>query len=133
MADEAQTLYERLGGRGRVEALAYRFYEVMEEREPELARMHRLDEQGRIASEPRERFALFLVGWLGGPAEYVTRHGHPRLRMRHGHVQVNEAMRDAWVRCMSEAMRLEGVEEESREYLEARFWQVADFMRNVPG
>lgn len=104
----------------------------MDRDEPALAQLHPLDADGKVARPARDRFAMFLVGWLGGPQDYVAAHGHPRLRMRHGRVKVDIAMRDAWVRCMKRAMEERGVDAEVRAYLEARFADVADFMRNVP-
>ncbi len=127
------TPYEMLGGTAAVLALAERFYDVMSEHEPALARLHPCTPDGKVAREPRDRFALFLVGWLGGPDDYVERHGHPRLRMRHARTQVNVAMRDAWLRCMQTAMTDRGVTGPVREFLDARFAEVADFMRNVDG
>jgi hemoglobin len=123
--------YALIGGREPILAMAERFYDLMEEREPELARLHELDESGRVARGPRERFGLFLVGWLGGPQEYMARHGHPRLRMRHARVPVDVAMRDAWVRCMLAAMESTPMPESLRSFLEVRFAEVADFLRNV--
>lgn len=123
--------YALIGGREAVLALAERFYDVMEEREPALAALHELDEEGRVARGPRERFGLFLVGWLGGPQEYMARHGHPRLRMRHARVPVDRAMRDAWVRSMLTAMESTPMPEELRRFLGVRFFEVADFLRNV--
>jgi len=76
---------------------------------------------------------MFLIGWLGGPDDYIRQHGHPRLRMRHAHVPVNIAMRDAWLRCMYTALDEHGVTGPLREFLDARFADVADFMRNVEG
>ena len=128
-----KTPYEQLGGRDAVLALAERFYDIMSDREPALARLHECTPDGRVARGPRDRFALFLVGWLGGPDDYVRAHGHPRLRMRHGRVAVDIAMRDAWVRCMAAAMDDCNVTGEVRTFLDARFAEVADFMRNTPG
>jgi hemoglobin len=122
-----------LGGAERVRALVERFYDVMSEREPALAKLHEHTPEGKVARGPRDRFALFLIGWLGGPDDYVEQYGHPRLRMRHGRVAVNIAMRDAWLRSMSAAMDGEGVTGEVRDFLETRFAEVADFLRNVPG
>jgi hemoglobin len=127
------TPFEQLGGADRIRALVERFYDVMSEREPALARLHRCDPDGKVDRGSRDRFALFLIGWLGGPQDYIEQHGHPRLRMRHGRVPVNIAMRDAWLRSMSAAMDAEGVTGELRAFLEDRFAQVADFMRNVEG
>lgn len=128
-----QTPFELLGGADKVRALAERFYEIMSDREPELARLHPCTPDGRVARVPRDRFALFLIGWLGGPDDYVEQFGHPRLRMRHARVPVDVAMRDAWMRCMLAAMDECGVAGPVREFLDARFAEVADFMRNVDG
>jgi hemoglobin len=125
--------YELLGGTEAVNALAECFYDIMSDREPALAKLHPCDPDGKVARVPRDRFALFLVGWLGGPDDYVERHGHPRLRMRHNRVAVNLEMRDAWLRCMQSAMDQRGIRGEVREFLDARFGEVADFMRNVEG
>lgn len=124
------TPYDRLG-HDTILALAERFYVHMDESEPALAQLHQLDAQGRVHPEMRARFALFLVGWLGGPQDYSARHGHPRLRMRHARVVVDEVMRDAWVRCMGLAMDDAGVDGELRTFLDQRFLEVADFLRNV--
>jgi hemoglobin len=96
--------FTRLGGEAAVRAIVERFYDGMERLEPELATLHERDAAGRVSRAARDRFALFLIGWLGGPQDYVARHGHPRLRMRHAHVRVDVAMRDAWLRCMSAAL-----------------------------
>jgi hemoglobin len=125
------TPYELIGGREPVLRLAARFYEVMERDEPALAAVHAQAPGGGIDPGVKERFGLFLVGWLGGPQDYMAQHGHPRLRMRHAHVPVNEAMRDAWVRCMRRAMDENGVRGPVRGYLDQRFAEVADFLRNT--
>jgi hemoglobin len=133
MDGEPVTPFEQLGGAERVRALVERFYDVMSEREPALARLHQCTPDGKVDRGSRDRFALFLIGWLGGPQDYIEQHGHPRLRMRHARVPVNIAMRDAWLRSMSAALDAEGVTGELRAFLEDRFAQVADFMRNTSG
>src|ERR1700758_3267257 len=94
-----------MGGEKAVRALVERFYDAMTELEPALARLHPCDERGYVVRASRDRFALFFIGWLGGPQDYIAQHGHPRLRMRHGQVPVNDAMVAAWLRCMTEALR----------------------------
>ena len=113
--------------------LVERFYDAMTDHEPALARLHPCDAEGRVVRASRDRFALFLIGWLGGPQDYTEQYGHPRLGMRHGRVPVNLAMRDAWLRCMAIAMDAEGVTGPVRELLDARFAEVADFLRNTEG
>ncbi len=128
---ESDMPYHRLGGEARVRELAARFYDHMDEREPALARLHEVDDAGHVSAGTRERFATFLVEWLGGPAAYSPAHGHPRLRMRHARVPVDEAMRDAWLRCMGRALDDLGVDGELRAFLDARFAEVAEMLRNV--
>jgi hemoglobin len=123
--------YQELGGRENVLALVERFYDLMEQNEPALAAVHQLDAPGKVSRRSRDRFASFLVGWLGGPDDYVRDNGHPRLRMRHARVPIDGAMRDAWVRCMETAMDDCHVPPAPRAFLRQRFAEVADFLRNV--
>jgi hemoglobin len=126
-----ETPFALLGGAEHVRALVERFYDVMSDREPALARLHPCTPEGRVSRESRDRFALFLIGWLGGPQDYIAQHGHPRLRMRHAHFEVDVAMRDAWLRSMTTAMNDLAIAGDVRRFLDARFAEVADFMRNV--
>ena len=125
--------YELMGGRGPVERLAHAFYDAMEEFEPELTALHDLKAPGKVSDEVRAWFASFLVMWTGGPDDYMNERGHPRLRWRHSRVPVNNAMRDAWLRAMSVAMDRCEVQGPVREYLNNRFTEVADFLRNREG
>jgi len=127
------TPFHRLGGAEAVRALVERFYDLMTDQEPALAAIHKCDPPGVVNRGSRDRFALFLIGWLGGPQDYIEQHGHPRLRMRHGRVAVNLEMRDAWLRCMAQAMTDREVTGELRAWLDTRFADVADFMRNTEG
>ncbi|MCC6808582.1 MAG: group II truncated hemoglobin [Deltaproteobacteria bacterium] len=126
-----QTPFEQLGGEETVRRIAGAFYRLMDETEPELARLHRLDEQGHVHPEARERFALFFIGWLGGPQTYMERHGHPRLRMRHANVPVSEAMRDAWLRAMQRALDEVRITGDIRRFLDEKLADVAEFLRNA--
>ncbi len=128
---EDDSVYSRLGGSEAVLALAEAFYDAMDASEPELAKLHELDEKGRVSRGMRDRFGLFLIGWLGGPQDYMAKHGHPRLRMRHARVPVDVSMRDAWLRSMRAAMDARKIEGDVRSYLDARFAEVADFLRNA--
>jgi len=130
---EDRTPFELVGGAAKVHALIERFYEVMFATEPALTQLHRTAPDGRVDAGTRERFALFVIGWLGGPQQYIEQHGHPRLRMRHARVKVDAGMRDAWLRCMQQAMNDEQITGPVRNYLDGRFAEVADFMRNTEG
>jgi hemoglobin len=125
------TPYELIGGAPRVRELVEVFYDWMGVHEPALAKLHALDADGRVDRGSRDRFAMFLCGWLGGPDDYVQQHGHPRLRMRHARVAVDVPMRDAWLRAMTAAMNQLAITGELRVFLDGRFADVADFMRNA--
>jgi hemoglobin len=132
MAVTAEDLpFNKLGGEERVRKLAACFYDHMDAEEPALARLHEVDASGKVSQGSRDRFATFLVEWLGGPTVYSPVHGHPRLRMRHAKFPVDVAMRDAWLRCMTRALDDLAVSGDVRTFLDARFAEVADFLRNV--
>ena len=129
---EETSAYEALGGRQPVLDLAEAFYDAMDRDEPALAAMHERDDEGRVSRRSRDRFGLFLVGWLGGPQDYMAQHGHPRLRMRHAPFPVDSAMRDAWLRAMRTAMNTQQIRPDIITYLDQQFSRVADFLRNTP-
>jgi hemoglobin len=131
MTQPTTNAYVELGGREVVLRLVERFYDIMEQTEPALAALHEQDAHGKVSRRNRERFGSFLLGWLGGPDDYVRNHGHPRLRMRHARVPVDSSQRDAWLRCMDAALAEQSLQEPLLSFLRGRFAEVADFLRNV--
>jgi hemoglobin len=127
---ELDSPFARLGGEEPVRRLVESFYDQMAESEPELAALHEL-EAGRVSQRSRDNFGLFLIEWLGGPRQFSATRGHPRLRLRHARVPIGERMRDAWLRCMTRALDEQGIDGDVRGFLDARFAEVADFLRNV--
>ena len=122
--------YEPIGGLEGITALVDSFYDFMDS-EIEfdgIRKMHPSD-----LKQSREKLTEFLSGWLGGPDLFVRKHGHPRLRMRHAPFAIGTSERDQWLSCMTMAMDEQGIEGELRQFLDARFAHVADFMRNTPG
>lgn len=121
------TLYDQLGGEAKIRELANAFYDVME-RDPRVRKIR--DLHPKDLSHSREKFFMFLSGWLGGEPLYVKRYGHPRLRARHLPFPIGEEERDQWMLCMREAMLKANLPTDLRETLEQAFFKVADFMRN---
>ena len=124
------SFFEWIGGEAKVQALVDRFYDLMD-LEPaysHLRSLHQADLQ-----HSRDTLFWFLCGLLGGPSYYEQRYGHPRLRMRHLHVQIAERERDEWVACMNEAMHACQLPDALREQLHEKFAYLADFMRNSNG
>ena len=121
------TPFEMLGGEATVQALADRFYDLMD-LEPGYAELRAT--HGSSLTESRQKLFWFLCGWLGGPDHYVERFGHPRLRMRHMPFAIGIKERDQWVACMRQAMTELNVEPVLLERLTASFMNTADWMRN---
>ena len=78
----------------------------------------------------RQKFYMYLSGWLGGPPLYELKWGHPRLRMRHQPFPIGQTEANEWMRCMRQALANEGVEEPLRSFLDARLAPLADHMIN---
>ncbi|MBK9290683.1 MAG: globin [Bacteroidetes bacterium] len=117
------TYYERIG-RDTLKAMVAHFYEGV--RQDEVLRP--MYEGDMEAAELR--LFLFLVQYLGGPATYSERRGHPRLRMRHAPFPINEKARDHWLMRMKHAMDQVEMDAECRAFLWSYFVNTADFLRN---
>ena len=119
--------YERLGGEQAVLKLVDRFYDLMDSL-PEAAHIRALHPEDLTGS--RDKLFKFLSGWLGGPQLYVAEYGHPRLRARHMPFPIGEAERDAWLRCMEQALAETDMDELLRGHLLQSLRNTADHMRN---
>lgn len=125
-----KTLFETIGGEHVVRALVDRFYDLMDAA-PEAAGLRALHPAD--LAESRNKLFWFLVGWSGGPAMYVERFGHPRLRARHLPFPIGESERDQWLWCMQQALQETITDEGARTQFSRNFMQLADFMRNKAG
>ena len=126
-ASESPTPYAQIGGEDAVQALAGRFYDLMD-LEPSYAALRAA--HGSTLDNARQKLFWFLCGWLGGPSYYTDRFGHPRLRARHLPFAIGIVERDQWLACMDQAMQETGVPQELRLRLKKSFFQTADWMRN---
>jgi len=124
-----QTAYELIGGERGVRDLVDRFYDIMDS-DPAAKDVRQLHARDLRAS--REKLYLFLSGWLGGPALYVEKYGHPMLRRRHLPFAIGTRERDQWMHCMRQALQAMPIDEALRERLVQAFHATADHMRNQP-
>lgn len=109
-------------------ALARAFYDVVEETSPVLVAMLPDDTE-----ESRQKLFEFLSGWMGGPALYWERRGHPALRMRHAPFQIGEFEAREWARCMDEAIDRVGIDGVLRQFLSGELTRVAHNLQNRHG
>ena len=130
MEPDSPTPYQALGGDAKVRELVERFYDLMEF---ESSYAHLRSVHGSSLASAREKLYMFLSGWLGGPALYTDRFGHPMLRARHLPFAIGATERDQWMACMVQAMEEVEVPQDLRTALEAAFFKTADWMRNQPG
>lgn len=119
--------YHLLGGETAVRSLVERFYQLMDEL-PEARTIRALHPAD--LTQAKERLFLFLSGWLGGPPLYAERFGQPRLRRAHLAFPIDEAARDAWMRCMTQALSEQAPDPELLAQLIDSFYKTADFLRN---
>lgn len=125
--EPSKTHYERIGGEPVIRALVDRFYDLMDS-EPLAAGIRALHPPDLSGS--RDKLYWFLVGWMGGPALYIERFGHPRLRARHLPFPIGERERDEWLWCMFKALDEIVSDVQLREHLAQALAHTADFMRN---
>jgi len=129
IGSDRRSFYERIGGEQAVRRLVQRFYARMDSLQ-ETRTIRTMHARSLKASE--QKLFMFLSGWMGGPALYMEKYGHPRLRMRHLPFAIDDSARDQWMLCMRHALD-ETVEDQAlRDELMHALHKVADFMRNQP-
>ncbi len=125
------TLYDAVGGHETFALLVGRFYAGVAA-DPALRALYPEEDLG-----PAEvRFRMFLEQYWGGPRTYSELRGHPRLRLRHQPFRVDAAARDAWLRCMQDALdSIDGqrIDDEHRAALWAYLVSAADSLVNTAG
>ena len=124
MAIPRFTVFEQVGGEATFFRLADVFYELVDG-DPDLRPMFPGDLAG-----PKERLALFLSQYFGGPSTYSERRGHPRLKMRHVPFSIGTAERDRWVGHMLAAIDTIQVPEPACSQMKEYFEHAATFMIN---
>jgi hemoglobin len=77
-----------------------------------------------------ERLRDFLIFRFGGPARYIERRGHPRLRMRHAPFAIHQAGRDRWMELMTAALDEAKLPAEADAVLREFLGSTATFMIN---
>jgi hemoglobin len=126
--DITTTPYEALGGEAGVQRLVHRFYELMNEL-PEAHAVRQMHPES-LAGSAQSLFE-FLSGWFGGPALYIAKKGHPRLRMRHAPYAVGPVVRDEWMLCMTQALTEQVPDVAFRDSLIHTFAQMANHLINT--
>lgn len=101
--DGGPSLYDQLGGADALRRLVETFYDIIEF-EPEGAPLKRLHLLGHGIAHSREEQFAFMSGFFGGPLLYAQKYGHSNVREMHAHVEIDEAAKETWLRCMQTAL-----------------------------
>lgn len=124
MNDSQMSIYEFVGGEPVFREMVDRFYDKIEA-DAELRAMFPED-----LAPGREWQALFLIQYFGGPVDYMTQRGHPRLRMRHAPYPIDARARDKWLQYMLEAVDEVGIQEPARSVMREYFERASQAMVN---
>lgn len=108
------TSFQAAGGSAGVRQLVEDFYAIMDSAPP-AATIRRMYPQD--LSPAREKLAVFLCGWLGGPRQYAERFGPISIPQFHSRWPIAEAESEAWLSCMEQAIARQGYSVAFADYL----------------
>lgn len=111
---QGDTSFQTAGGREGLRLLVDEFYQQMEVLEA--ARGIR-DMHAEDLEVSRDKLALFLCGWLGGPKLYSAKYKSIGIPRAHAHLDIGVGERDAWLLCMEKAIAKQPYAEDFKEYL----------------
>ena len=124
------TLYDEVGGEPTFRRLVDLFYGEVEN-DPVLRPLYEEEDLGP-GGAARDRLALFLMQYWGGPTTYSDNRGHPRLRMRHSPWRITSRERDAWLSHMLPAVQQLEISDEARALLTDYLLGAAHSLVNAP-
>jgi hemoglobin len=106
--------FQAAGGQQGLRRLVDAFYDQMEQlsEAKTIRNMHVRD-----LAVSRDKLALFLCGWLGGPKLYREKYGAIGIPKAHRHLDIGLSERDAWLLCMEKAIALQPYAEGFKVYL----------------
>ena len=127
--NQPQTPFQILGEDG-IRELTSAFYDIMNEL-PEVAKLRAMHAENL---EPmKEKLALYLTGWMGGPPRYADKYGTVCMTEPHEPYHIGPEERDQWLLCMDRALERTGASDELVEMLKVPMFRIADAVRNREG
>ena len=120
-------LFEEVGGEAVFRALVDHFYDGVA-LDPILRPLYPEED----LTGARDRLALFLMQYWGGPTTYSESRGHPRLRMRHAGWVIGERERDAWLGHMRRAVDALELSDTARAAIWDHVERAAHMLVNAP-
>jgi len=111
---EGDSSFQAAGCESGLRSLVDAFYDQMDILEP--ARRIRAMHPDDLAVS-RDKMALFLCGWLGGPKLYSQKYGPIAIPRAHSHLDIGIEERDAWLLCMEKAIAEQPYADSFKQYL----------------
>lgn len=128
--------FQAAGGDAGIRRLVEDFYAIMDS-SPHAATIRQMYPED--LSLAREKLAVFLCGWLGGPRHYSERFGPISIPQFHARWPIAQAESDAWLACMAQAIARQGYSSAFADYLlqqleipAARIRQAAAHLHGCP-
>ncbi|CAH0991621.1 Group 2 truncated hemoglobin YjbI [Sinobacterium norvegicum] len=120
------TSYQAAGGFEGLQKLAAAFYCAMDvlPEARKIRAMHSSD-----LAESTDKLARFLSGWLGGPKLYRETYGSIAIPRAHAHLDIDEAARDAWLKCMEVALSKQPYQQSFKDYMLRELYTPAERSR----
>lgn len=106
--------FQAAGGEEGIRKLVDAFYQAMDSL-PEAKRIREMHDPDLTVSA--DKLTRFLCGWLGGPKLFREKYGPISIPQAHAHLDIGIAERDAWMRCMEEALKTQPYAEDFKAYL----------------
>lgn len=122
------TSFQTAGGVEGIRALVDDFYDEMQSQPfaQSIFAMHPKDN-----ATSRDKLTRFLCGWMGGENLYREKYGAINIPRDHSHLAIGEAERDAWLRCMKNALIKQNYPEDFKAYLLQQLAMPAERIRAV--
>ncbi len=124
-----QSVYSLIGGEDAIYRLVNSFYDIIE-KHPDGHKLHVLHLRGNGIPHSRVEQFNFLSGFLGGPKLYVEKHGHSNIRQMHEHIEIDDEVKDIWLKCMAMAIDAIGINAETKDKLMSSFTTIANLLVN---
>lgn len=120
------TIFEGIGGFDPIDRIVKALYKRIG-KHPDLVSIFPDD-----LTETVEKQYMFLTQFFGGPQLFSDNRGHPMLRRRQLPFEITPVRRDAWLKCMSEALEEAKIQEPYKTVIYERIAKTAEHMMNSP-
>lgn len=125
---EGDATFQAAGGQAGIRKLIDTFFDIMGS---DLAYRRIYDWHPDDIEVSRDKLALFLCGWTGGPRLFPEKYGPIAIPAVHRHLNVTEVERDMWLGCMKDALAQQDYPEPLRRYLLEQLYVPAERIRQV--